>query len=68
MRRYENDCCECATDNYRCLGYHCPRRRVEHFYCDACGDESKLYFYDGKELCISCVESLLEHIEGSENV
>lgn len=67
MVRILNECCDCATDGYRCQGEYCSRRRVEHFYCDACGDETKLYYYDGKQLCIDCVENELEYVEGSEN-
>lgn len=62
MVRYENDCCDCATENYPCDRF-CYRRRAKHFYCDMCGEEDKLFWYDGKQLCISCVESELESVE-----
>lgn len=67
MERIENDCCDCATDYYRCRGEACPRRRVKHFFCDICGIEEKLYYFDGKQLCIECVENELEAVEGSGN-
>lgn len=65
MRRFTNECRGCDTDGYPCR--NCGLRRVEHFICDACGDECKLYFYEGKELCIDCIENELEYIEGSDN-
>lgn len=62
MERYENECRECATDGYPCDQY-CRYKRVRHLYCDCCGEEDKLYWYDGKQLCISCVESELEVVD-----
>lgn len=68
MVRIFNECRGCDTDgNYRCRGEHCSYRHVERFFCDACGVEDKLYYYDGKQLCIECVESELEVVEGSGN-
>ena len=61
MERYENECRDCATENYPC-DHYCRYKRVNHFYCDCCGGEDKLYWYDGKQLCISCVESELESV------
>ena len=62
MITYENECRDCATDGYPCDRY-CRYKRVKHFYCDACGDETELYYLDGKQLCISCVESELERVK-----
>ena len=59
MKRIENDCCDCATESYPCLGNSCSKRNVEHYYCDECGDETKLYEFEDKELCIDCIEKLL---------
>lgn len=63
MRKYENECCGCATPAYPCLGSSCPNRNVVHFYCDKCGEEDTLYHFDGEELCIDCILSLLEEVE-----
>lgn len=66
MIEYENECCSCATENYPCNPY-CKRKRVPHFYCDCCGfEEEKLYWYDGKQLCISCIEAELESVSADE--
>lgn len=57
MIKYENDCCNCSTPLYPCDGSH---KRVPHFYCDECGQETDIYYFDGDELCIDCVEARLE--------
>lgn len=62
MIRYENECCSCSVPAYPCLGDICPRLRVPHFYCDECGCEEQLYYYEGRQLCISCIEQLLEKV------
>lgn len=60
MIRYENDCCDCATEHYRCNPY-CSRKRVPHLYCDHCKNEwDELFWHDGKQLCLSCLDSELE--------
>lgn len=59
MKQVENDCVDCGLP---CLGYGCPYRNVLHFYCDKCGDEAELYHYDGKELCLNCIEESLEKV------
>ena len=65
MKRIENDCCDCATGSYPCLGNSCPKRNAEHYYCDKCGDEAKLYEFEGSELCIDCIEKSLTVVGGS---
>lgn len=74
MIEYENECCDCATEGYPCRGALCKRRRVAHFYCDACGAEEKLFYTDdGKQLCAECAgiededDSELDVVEGSDN-
>lgn len=59
--RIENECCNCATESYPCLGSRCDRRKVKHFFCDECGAEESsedLYVVedglDHKELCREC--------------
>lgn len=65
MIKYENDCMDCATDGYPCNPC-CRRKRAPHYYCDHCGEEEKLFWLDGKQLCIACVESALESVEDDE--
>lgn len=55
MIRYENECCDCATGAYPCMGNQCPNLHVPHYYCDECGEEDTLYEYDGRELCADCL-------------
>ena len=66
MRIFVNECCDCATPGYPCMGSACPRRSVEHFLCDKCKTEAKLYEYDGKELCEECLLEEFPVIEGSD--
>lgn len=64
MIAYEDECCGCATESYPCLGSACQNRNVKHLYCDKCKDDvEKLYRFDGKELCIDCIEKRLEVVE-----
>lgn len=63
MIQIENDCVDCGLP---CLGSSCPLTRVKHFYCDECGDETTIYRYEDKQLCISCIKKNLEPVEGSE--
>jgi Zn finger protein HypA/HybF involved in hydrogenase expression len=48
------------------MGKSCPYYEVERFYCDHCKDEAKLYEFDGKELCIDCIEKRLTVVDGSD--
>ena len=68
MVKYENECCGCAVPGYPCLGDACKLRRVPHFYCDECKEETTLYEFDGKQLCASCVLKKLPIVEGSDFV
>ena len=46
------------------MGSACPNRNVPHFYCDECkNDVEALYYYDGKELCLECIEKMLEKVK-----
>ena len=59
MKRTE---CECVDCGFSCLGHACPNYRVTRFYCDKCGEEKTLYYFDDKELCIDCIETLLDEV------
>lgn len=63
MKKYENECCGCATESYPCLGNQCPRINVLHLYCDECGEEyDELYCYDDEELCRDCLLEKFERV------
>lgn len=62
MKRYENECVCCTDIGLRCMGSSCPNRKVPHWYCDECGEESDLYYYDDQELCIDCIQDLLDPV------
>lgn len=67
MRRTENECVGCKDLGLPCIGRSCPNRAVTRIYCDECHEESDkenpVYYYDGEELCISCIEERLEKVE-----
>lgn len=60
MIKRENECVDCGLP---CLGSSCPNRNVIRIYCDKCGEEGKIYHYDGEHLCIDCIEEALEEVE-----
>lgn len=62
MINIENECVGCPPD-MGCLGKSCPYLDVPRFYCDECGDEAELYWYEGEQLCIDCIEKRLEKVE-----
>lgn len=62
MKTIEDECVGCPPE-MGCLGSSCPYKNVVHYYCDDCGEETQLYYYDGKELCIDCIEKTLEKVE-----
>lgn len=53
-----NECCDCATGAYPCLGESCSRRHMPRLACDRCGydDTDLLYMVGSEQLCKSCVE------------
>ena len=57
----ESDCCDC---NLPCIGSSCKYFKLVRYVCDDCKDDvDNLYYFDGLELCIGCVERRLERIE-----
>lgn len=57
MTKYENECCNCSTESYPCIGNDCKMRAVPHYFCDKCEEEIDdiLYELDGREFCRECV-------------
>lgn len=58
----ENECVDCGLP---CLYESCPYFKVTRYYCDFCDDEAPLYYFDGYELCLDCIEKRLDKVEGS---
>lgn len=59
----EDECVGCPT-GMGCMGSACPYQNVKHYICDKCDDEfEKIYYYEGRELCLDCIEGLLEVVE-----
>lgn len=59
MRTVTDECCDCATESYPCLGSSCPNRNVVRYYCDRCKEEFEpeaLYVNENdEELCADCI-------------
>ena len=61
MIRTENECYDCGM---QCIYESCPCWAVTRLYCDKCNDEHDvLYWFDGMQLCLDCVEERLERVE-----
>lgn len=56
----ENECCDCGL---HCIYSACPYYAVTRYYCDECGQEDDLYYWNGYELCITCILKQLERVE-----
>lgn len=68
MVYYTNECCDCATENYPCLGNSCPNHHVLHVVCDKCHAEVEELYYglSGDELCADCALEELEKVRVEE--
>lgn len=60
--RVESDCVGCPKE-LGCLYEACPYYRVIRHYCDKCGEEDDLYYFDDEELCPSCIIQQLKPVE-----
>ena len=58
MKVYLDECCDCSTPNYPCLGESCPKRRVLHTFCDICDEDidGDVYEVEGEHLCEYCLK------------
>ena len=59
----EDGCVDCGLP---CIYEACPHYKVIRYYCDKCGDDNDLYYWDGYQLCADCVLDQLEKIEYEE--
>lgn len=62
MIKYENECIGCDPD-LGCIGNSCPYLNVPRLYCDSCGCEEDLYWWEDAQLCIDCIIEQLEKVE-----
>lgn len=63
MLRYEDRCCNCATEGYPCMGRSCPNRDVPVYYCDKCGaelDPDDMYEANCEDLCADCLMEIFK--------
>ena len=66
-----NECVGCEDLGLHCIGSNCPNLKVERYFCDECGDEEDLYWFDDNIRCAVpvqlCKECLLKHFEPVNN-
>ena len=65
MIRFENECVGCPKE-MGCIGDACPYMNVPHYYCDKCKEETDIYHFDDRHLCIDCIEKLLDKVNFEE--
>lgn len=60
-----NECCDCQSEGYPCIGKLCHRRNALHLICDKCKRPSdELYYGQGNaELCAECALGELERVK-----
>jgi hypothetical protein len=59
MKIKVNNCVDCGLP---CMLF-CPLRDDSwEWHCDECGEETKLYEWEGQELCLDCIEKKLDPI------
>ena len=61
--KIESGCVDCGLP---CVYNTCPHYEYVVYECDCCGEESKLYHFDGQELCLGCIEARLEEVYYNE--
>ena len=63
MKKYENECCDCKSDGYPCIGTDCPNISVPHLICDKCKEDVEdLYKTKSGQLCKECVLGMFEKV------
>ena len=59
MIRSESGCVDCGLP---CVYSACPHYKHLVYECDFCGEEAKLYWFEGYQLCIDCIKEQLEEV------
>ena len=54
---------ECVDCDLPCIYEACKFYKVVRYYCDLCGEENDLWWFDGKQLCLECISEQLERVE-----
>lgn len=64
MIKMVDKCVQCWSVGLHCRGGACPYYNpVPVRCCDKCESEEQIYHFEGKELCLECIEELLEKVE-----
>ena len=53
---------ECVDCDLPCIGSACRYYKVARFFCDDCGYEENLWYFDNQELCSDCILKRLEEV------
>lgn len=61
MIKYYDECVECPPE-IGCLGSGCRNLKVPHYFCDECGEEEDLYYFEGREVCLNCIKAELGQV------
>ena len=59
----ESNCYDCG---FPCIYEACRYYKVVRYYCDRCGQEEDLYYWDSEQLCADCILQQLERVEDDE--
>jgi hypothetical protein len=65
MKKIINECLNCPSE-MGCIGDACPNKHVARFYCDECGAEEILYYYEDEELCLDCLTEKFDKVDCSD--
>lgn len=62
MIKYENQCCQCSTSSYPCVGTSCSKRKVPIFICDECLEETDILYQNENDtnergFCLECFQN-----------
>ncbi len=66
--KYEvNECCDCATDTYPCIGDECSQLHKIYYRCDECGadelTEDEIHHVNDMDLCEHCYIEYEEELD-----
>lgn len=64
MIEYVNECCNCASPGYPCIGEACPNKNVPRYRCDVCGIGGDIYKVENEDMDL-CEQHLEKHLRES---
>lgn len=64
MIEYVNECCDCSSPGYPCIGEACSNRNVPRYRCDVCGIRGDIYSVTDEDIDL-CEQHLDEYLRES---